>query len=141
MREHWPRLFAARVRSARMITLIHGDLHLLGNVFVGRDSQAPRIIDWADCKPGLGPHDVAYCLISAETPDRRRRDTALLERYHGRLSALGVRGYDWEQCLHDYRLALLTNLLQCVLQGILSWLRRTVAIIDVWQCDDLLTDL
>jgi len=50
-----------------------------------------------------------------------------------------VRGYSWDQCVWDYRFALLTNLLQCVLQGSLPLLRRTVAIIDAWRCDDLLT--
>lgn len=136
---HWPRQFERRVEDARAITLIHGDLHILGNVFLDPVSGSPRFIDWADCKPGIGAHDVAYCLIPADTPDRPARDTALLRRYHQRLDTLGVRGYGWDQCLWDYRFALLTNLLQCALQGSLGWLRRTVAIIDAWRCDALLT--
>lgn len=136
---HWARLFELRVGDARAITLIHGDLHLLGNVFLDQESGTPRFVDWADCKPGIGAHDVAYCLISAEAPDRPTRDSALLRRYHARLTALGVRDYGWEQCLWDYRFALLTNLIQCALQGSLHWLRRTVAIVDAWRCDALLT--
>ena len=135
--DRWGALFLDRIRDGRAITLIHGDLHLLGNVFVHRTTGAVRFVDWADCKPGLGPHDIAYSLISADTPDRRARDTALLRGYHGRLGDLGIAGYPWALCLWDYRFALLTNLLQSVLQDSLRWLRKTSAIAAVWECDHL----
>ncbi len=139
--DHWGELFLERVRDRHSLTLIHGDLHLLGNVFVHRESGAIRFIDWADAKPGLGPHDIAYCLISADTADRMARDMGLLRRYHGRLGELGITAYPWALCLWDYRFAVLTNLLQCVLQDSLGWLRRTSAIAAVWDCDRLLGDL
>jgi len=85
----------------------------------------------------LGPHDVAYALISAGTEDRTTRDTALLRRYHDRLRAAGITGYPWPLCVWDYRFALLTNLLQYVLQDSLRWLRKTTAIAQVWECDRL----
>jgi hypothetical protein len=133
----WRGLFLERMRGHRSITLIHGDLHLLGNVYRHRETGAVRFIDWADCKPGLGPHDIAYSLISADTEDRKARDTALLRRYHGRLHALGIDTYPWPLCVWDYRFALLTNLLQCVLQDSPHWLRKTSAIAQVWECDRL----
>ena len=136
--DRWGELFLERIRDGRLLTLIHGDLHLRGNVFVHRATGAIRFIDWADCKPGLGPHDVAYCLISAETADRKSRDIALLRRYHGRLGELGITGYPWALCLWDYRFALLSNLLQSVLQDSLAWHRKTSAIAAVWECDLLL---
>jgi hypothetical protein len=40
-----------------------------------------RVIDWSELKPGLGPHDLAYCLHMAPTADRPARDRALLRRY------------------------------------------------------------
>lgn len=138
--ERWGDLFRRRVRDGRSITLIHGDLHLLGNVFVHRGSDAVRFIDWADAKPGLGPHDIAYSLISADTADRTARDTALLRRYHRRLRESGITTYPWSLCLWDYRFAVLTNLLQCVLQDSLGWLRKTSTIAAIWECDRLFGD-
>lgn len=138
--EQWGELFLERMRDGRSITLIHGDLHLLGNVFVQRETGAVRFIDWADAKPGLGSHDIAYCLISADTANRKARDTALLRRYHGRLRELRIAAYPWDVCVWDYRFAVLTNLLQCVLQDSLRWLRRTSAIAAVWDCDRLYDD-
>ncbi len=138
LRKQWRALFQQRVRSGN-ITLIHGDLHLLGNLFTSKTTDAIRFIDWADCKPGLAPHDIAYCLISAPTPDRITRDTSLLRRYHQQLLNRGITGYGWDQCLWDYRFSLLTNLLQCVLQRSLVWFRKTMAIIHVWRCAELLS--
>lgn len=139
--EHrWGELFLARMQARRSITLIHGDLHLLGNVYRHRETGAVRFIDWADSKPGLGPHDVAYCLISADTEHREARDTSLLRRYHERLHALGIADYPWSICTWDYRFAVLTNLLQCVLQNSLSWLHKTSAIAAVWECDRLFNE-
>ena len=138
--ESWGDLFRERTRDERASTLIHGDLHLLGNVFVHRQTGTVRFVDWADCKPGLGPHDIAYCLIAADTPDRMARDTALLRRYHERLRETGITGYPWDVCVRDYRFALLTNLLQCVLQDSLGWLRTTSAIAELWDCERLVTD-
>lgn len=138
LREQWRALFQQRVRSGN-ITLIHGDFHLLGNLFTSKTTDAIRFIDWADCKPGLGPHDIAYCLISAPTPDRITRDTSVLRRYYHRLLKLGITGYGWDQCLWDYRFSLLTNLLQCVLQRSLAWFRKTMAIIRIWRCAELLS--
>ncbi|MGI8403560.1 MAG: phosphotransferase [Thermomicrobiales bacterium] len=116
LQQSWETHFLKRVARGN-VTLIHGDFHLLGNIFVPKSSDDQRaddvrIIDWADCKPGLGPHDVAYCLVSVDASDRVSRDTRMLQRHHQRLLALGITGYGWEQCLWDYRFALLTNLLQ-----------------------------
>lgn len=136
----WGELFVERMRDRRSITLIHGDLHLLGNVFVHRETGTITFIDWADSKPGLGPHDIAYCLISADTENRVVRDTLLLRRYHERLGASGITGYPWDLCIRDYRFSVLTNLLRCVLQDSLPWLRKTSAIAEVWECDRLFDD-
>ena len=54
--------------------------------------------DWSELKPGLGPHDVAYMLISAPSDDRPGRDRMLLRRYWEGLAAVGVSGYTWDWC-------------------------------------------
>ncbi|CAM4337534.1 aminoglycoside phosphotransferase family protein [Deinococcus marmoris] len=134
---HWPAVFRQRVALGHL-TLIHGDLHLMGNVFHSADGAEVRIIDWATIKRGLGAHDLMFMLISADTPDRLKRDTALIQRYHAGLREAGVSNYSLEQCLYDYRLSLLTNLFQATLQGSLRWFRKTALLVELWDSADLL---
>ncbi|CAM3608204.1 aminoglycoside phosphotransferase family protein [Deinococcus saxicola] len=137
--DRWPGVFQQRVEGGHL-TLIHGDLHLLGNVFQSADALELRLIDWAQIKRGLGPHDLMYMLISADAPDRLERDTALIQRYHASLVSAGVVGYALEQCLDDYRLSLLTNLFQSIFQDSLKWFRKTAALVELWRCAELLTE-
>ncbi|MBC7978595.1 MAG: aminoglycoside phosphotransferase family protein [Myxococcales bacterium] len=126
----WEARFLARAAAGRALTMIHGDFHLLGNVFFAAD-RPPRVIDWSECKPGLGPHDLAYCLLSAPSTDRAARDEALLRRYWHGLVHVGVRDYPWPLCQWDYQFSLITNLLQAVLQRSPFWFRKTAAMLDL----------
>ncbi|WP_188968616.1 phosphotransferase family protein [Deinococcus aerolatus] len=135
----WPAAFRTRVELGQH-TLIHGDLHLMGNVFHAADGLEVRLIDWATIKRGLGPHDLMFMLIPADAPDRLQRDTALVGRYHAGLQRAGISTYSLAQCLLDYRLSLMTNLLQATLQGSLRWFRRTAALVEVWHSAALLED-
>ena len=136
---HWEARFVARASGGHALTLIHGDFHLLGNIFFaphsvsasGRASApAPRVIDWSELKPGLGPHDLAYALLSAPVVDRPARDLALLRRYHDGLVAAGVTDYSFALCQWDYRFSLVTNLFQAVFQDRAHWFRKTAAVVD-----------
>ncbi|HWU89989.1 MAG TPA: aminoglycoside phosphotransferase family protein, partial [Kofleriaceae bacterium] len=132
--EDWEHRFQARAAGGRSITLIHGDFHLLGNIFFAADEPRPRVIDWSELKPGLGPHDLAYCLLSAPATNRPARDLALLRRYWEGLRAAGVEAYGWDLCQWDYRFSLLTNLFQSVFQNSLVWFRKTAALIAELDC-------
>ena len=141
LKSFWGKTFRRRLQSAHQLTLLHGDFHLLGNVFFARAGNTSlKVIDWAQAKPGLGPHDLMYALLSADVPDPERvaRDTALLKRYYAGLSTGGVSGYSWTQCLWDYRFSLLTNLWQSVSQESLNWFRKTVTVVSVWESEALL---
>jgi aminoglycoside phosphotransferase (APT) family kinase protein len=127
--EAWEARFLARAASGRSITLIHADFHLLGNIFFAGDDPRPRVIDWSELKPGLGPHDLAYCLHAAPSDDRAARDLALLRRYWEGLGRAGVAGYGWELCQWDYKLSLITNLFQAVFQHSVTWFRKTAALV------------
>jgi hypothetical protein len=122
---HWGEEFTTRVQGRRNLTLIHGDFHVLGNIFLASDGRAPRFIDWSEAKPGLGPHDLAYVLVSIPADDPAARNRRAIQRYHDRLTRLGVAGYDAGQCAADYAFSLRTNLLQAVLQDSVTWFRRT----------------
>ncbi|HEX4423174.1 MAG TPA: phosphotransferase [Kofleriaceae bacterium] len=135
----WPGQRAARVAAGRALTLIHADFHFLGNVLFRDHDPRPRIIDWSELKPGLGPHDVAYCLTPIATDDRPARDRALLRRYWDGLRAHGVDDYPWELCRWDHQFSLITNLLQALFQASLMWFRHGVAMIEAHDCRTVLT--
>lgn len=137
----WAAPFIARTVDHRGLTLLHGDFHLLGNVFIARQPNAVspiKVIDWGQVKRGLGPHDLMFALLSVDAADRRSRDLALLRRYHQRLLARGVTHYCWDQCLWDYRFSLLTNVYQSIFQGSLRWFRRTLDVVGLWEAQELL---
>lgn len=137
----WAAPFMERTVDHRGLTLLHGDFHLLGNVFIARQPNAfspIKVIDWGQVKRGLGPHDLMFALLSVDAVDRRSRDLELLRRYHQRLLARGVEHYGWDQCLWDYRFSLLTNVYQSIFQGSLRWFRRTVDVVGLWEAQELL---
>lgn len=138
----WGERFQARVAAGRAVTLLHGDFHLLGNLFLAKAAiVAPslKVLDWTQAKRGLGPHDLMYMLLAVDAPDRVSRDTRLLRRYHQGLQAAGYQEYPWSQCLWDYRFSLLTNLFQALFQDSIHWFRKTVEIVRVWDSATLLT--
>jgi hypothetical protein len=126
----WEARFLARAAAGRSLTVIHGDFHRLGNVFFAAD-RPPRVIDWSECKPGLGPHDLAYCLVSAPSAERAARDEVLLRRYWDGLGRAGVCGYSWALCQWDYQFSLITNLFQSVFQRSEFWFRTTAAVLEL----------
>jgi aminoglycoside/choline kinase family phosphotransferase len=98
-------------------TLIHRD-YQLGNLLFGTraggkaeaagDEMAFAIIDWQFLSRGCGVWDVAYFVSENLLPaDRRTVEIELLHRYHAALVRRGVGEYSFEQCLFDYRVALL----------------------------------
>ena len=81
-------------------------------------------------------------------PERRHRlEDALLRRYHQALVDAGVRGYGLDALRHDYRLAVVSQLVVPVLQhsaklpAAIWWshLERIFLAFDDLGCEDLLT--
>jgi hypothetical protein len=107
-----PGLLARRL-AAKALTLVHDDAHAW-NFMLPRDAQKDRVylVDWQQWGVSAGPHDVAYMLTLFWYPERRQRmEVELVMRYHARLQAHGVTGYDWDACWYDYRLFAIRNLL------------------------------
>src|SRR5215470_6851962 len=90
-------------------TFVHNDFRL-DNIFFQPDGE-PVVIDWQLAGRCRGTQDLAY-LLSGSMPADTLRDCCdvLLRRYHARLSAAGVRGYDLNQCRFHYRQSLLYTL-------------------------------
>ncbi len=98
-----------RQNSVGPRTLCHGDFRA-DNLMFHRDGASDSLIvlDWQIMFQGRGAFDIGYLMSASVTPEvRRAHEMDLLRRYHGLLLADGVEGYGFEDCLHDYRRALL----------------------------------
>ena len=98
-----------RERSARSAerprTFVHGDYRPENLFFAGPEGGVPfAAIDWQVCAQGQGMQDVAYFLSGGMAPQQRKaHEMELLRTYQRVLAENGVRGYDFDQCLYDYR--------------------------------------
>lgn len=108
----YPRM-VERVRSGKNVTLIHGDAHLWNYLYPreGVQGQQVFLIDWDGCAIDIGMSDLACMMALHWFPERRARlEQRLLCRYHEGLLAEGIKGYSWDDCMYDYRLAAIGNL-------------------------------
>jgi aminoglycoside/choline kinase family phosphotransferase len=85
-------------------TVQHGDFRTDNLLFDGRGGEVPMAtVDWQMVTVGAAALDVAYLLTtSLDVEDRRRHEDDLLDAYHERLCALGVREYDRGALFDDY---------------------------------------
>ena len=98
-------------------TLCHGDVRL-DNIFFGAGDSRPILLDWQIAGRGVGTYDLAYFMSQSFDPEvRRASEREILARYHAGLLARGVRGYDFEQCLLDYRRSVLFGFVYPVIGG------------------------
>ena len=97
-------------------TVVHGDYRLENMIFGTPSAGAPlTVIDWQLCEIGRGVADVAYFVVFSMDPERRRAtEVGLLRDYHSILLAQGVKGYNFGECLIDYRLSLLHHMQRLV---------------------------
>jgi hypothetical protein len=87
-------------------TFVHNDFRL-DNIFFTADGE-PVVIDWQLAGRCRGTQDLAYLLSGSMATDALRDCwELLLGRYHARLSAAGVRGYDLDECRFHYRQSVL----------------------------------
>ncbi|MCY4527634.1 MAG: phosphotransferase, partial [Chloroflexi bacterium] len=98
-------------------TVLHGDCRLDNLAFDG-SGRGPTVIDWQAPSIGRSVADMAYFIVYCIDPNERRIiESELLKLYHSVLEEHGVRGYDFESCLEDYRLSIAANLLRTVRVG------------------------
>lgn len=90
-------------------TLMHGDFRL-DNLFFD-DRAEPLVVDWQGVGRAPGVHDLAYFLSGTLPPETGAGDELdLLRSYHAALVGAGISGYDFADCLRDYRRCLLLGL-------------------------------
>ena len=95
--------------AAPPVTISHGDYRLDNLFFATPEGGDPlAVVDWQVMTVGNGLFDLAYFMSSAVPPaDRRANEMDLLHMYHDILLKGGVKNYDFEQCLLDYRTGIL----------------------------------
>jgi hypothetical protein len=101
-------LLSKRLAKLDHLTIAHKDPHI-GNFLYPRQhlESSALIIDWDTWGIDFGVSDLVGFMAMFWFPERRLRyEKTLLKRYYERIVELGVRGYSWEDCLYDYRLAL-----------------------------------
>jgi hypothetical protein len=101
-------------------TLCHGDFRAENLMFETGKAGADGLVvlDWQFMTQSAGPFDLGAVMSSSvEIELRREHEMSLLRGYHDRLMAGGVDGYDFDQCLRDYRRALLLGFPGCVQGG------------------------
>ena len=98
-----------RLKNNRMMTLVHGDPHPYNFLFSRNDSSDIYLLDWAVWHRQLGTFDIFY-MMDRRAGRRELVEEPLVRYYHEQLLAHGVIGYDWQQCWHDYQLAIVSFL-------------------------------
>lgn len=97
-------LLAARPER---FSVIHGD-YRMDNLLVAPDGTVTAV-DWQSISIGLPGRDLAYFLSTSLSVDgRRAREDELVRAYHEALLAYGVDDHPLEQCIDDYRFAMVS---------------------------------
>lgn len=94
------------------LTMIHGD-YRLDNMFFGNAGSGYElaVLDWQSPNRAFRAYDIAYFLYgNVDTVTRRAHEMDALGEYHLTLVENGVRGYEWEQLVDDYKSSLLVSL-------------------------------
>lgn len=132
----WPRLYAERIAGRKHLTLTHQDFHCR-NVMLPRDPAIHRVIifDWETLTRGIGVYDLAYLMTTPMLPAEMRYDLErhLISRYHAGLVEAGIVDYRLEDCLADYRLAIVGLVAACFGQAE-CFTRSIMAAFEVWGC-------
>ncbi len=99
-------------------TLIHIDYHA-DNLFFSTTREGDlslAVIDWQFVSSGPGIFDVANFLGGNMHPeDRKAKEIDILNIYYSILVENGIQGYTFDQCLYDYRLSIMLNLIRVVI--------------------------
>ena len=101
--EVWPAtLLAADMHEVMPRGMTHNDVHLK-NWFIRPDGEM-GVNDWQNTARGNGSRDLAYCIATAVTPERRRAwERDLLRYYMEEFAARGGPALDFERLFTWYR--------------------------------------
>ena len=140
-----------RVTRGKDLTLIHGDANF-SNVLLPHNPDGERalIIDWQLWGISFAAEDLSHLIaLFWDKEHRQSMERELLMRYHEGLTRHGVENYEWTDCWHDYRLAVILRVLFmpmwfCLSGSPVSWwarsLERAMQSFADLECPELLDD-
>lgn len=139
-----------RLKSAKGLTLTHGDAHTWNFLFPrAPDAGRVYLIDWQLWHPHIGARDLAFMMTIFWYPERRAQmELPLLRRYHEKLIEGGVRGYGWDDCWQQYRWSAVRNIFIPLIQwsrdmGAWYWssnFERALLAFEDLRCIELIED-
>ena len=136
----WPELYATRIADRKNLTLTHQDFHRR-NVMLPKNPETHEVMifDWETLTRGIGVYDLAYLMTTPMLPAEMRYDLErhLISRYHAGLVDADIVDYRLEDCLADYRLAIVGLLAACSGQAD-CFTRSIMAAFEVWDCEELI---
>ena len=145
----WATRLRPRFDPPHQLTLVHGDAYL-ANFLTPKRSFTARayLIDWQSPSFDLGAVDLVNLCVpfwSREQRVNEGHERWVLRRYHRRLVASGVEGYDWSDLILDYRVALADWTLVAVQDAYDGssrdyWLPKMRCLLDAyedWHCSRL----
>jgi hypothetical protein len=105
--EHLERLLLALEQPPH--TIVHSDYRADNLLFDASTQSDPVVVvDWQLAIRSRGILDVARLLCgSMSSPDRAACEMVVLQQWHQTLEMGGVKGYSYQQAIHDYKLAVL----------------------------------
>jgi hypothetical protein len=93
-------------------TLVHGDAHFWNFLYPHSDTTLPTyILDWQQQHIDWGVSDLAYMLVLRYPHRTQANEYTFVQRYHAALVEHGVTNYLWDTCWHDYRRAVVEQML------------------------------
>lgn len=102
-------------------TLLHGDFRVDNMLFAGRSAQRQcYVLDWEDVSVGCCATDVTWLIAGCVPAIDADQEQQLLKSYHTALCTNGVTTYTYEQCLWDYRRAMVERFVQGILSGTIA---------------------
>ncbi len=91
------------------ISVIHGDSHIFNFMFPKVASQKPLIVDFQFWRMGISALDVMNLTrVAFPFMNEPEKHLEILKHYHTLLLEYGVKNYNFEECLDDYRLSAAT---------------------------------
>ncbi len=103
----WDRYLAPRLTPAQNITVTHGDCYLTQFLCPKRaEAGTTYLVDFDSVSANFGAFDLAYLIPTFWTRSQRyeqNREQHVLRQYHQALEKYGVRQYDWDTLLTDYK--------------------------------------
>jgi hypothetical protein len=113
--------------SPTPFALVHGD-YRLDNLMFGDAPEDVVALDWQTLGVGSPTRDLAYFIGTGLATDlRRETERELVGAYHDELLRRGIKGYDFEQCFHEYRLGHLQAPLLTMIGAIFATRERSEA--------------